>query len=192
MLSGTAYADMSAPSLPDGFFFKPDVGADYQYTTLDYNTVPGTSYSFSDFFADSFNGGDVHVGARVHKYLGFEAGYYDTASSSKSGLLGTTASSSAKLQGENLDAMGYLPLGDSKAELIGLVGANHTSGKASVIVSGTTYTGNGSKTFAEYGGGAQYWFTNNLNARILVRYEDVNTTGINDAVSTSLGLNWQF
>src|ERR1017187_6299459 len=76
----------------NGFFFKPYVGDDYQSPTLDYHGVTGSSFNYGQFFANSFNGGDVHIGARVHKYLGFEASYYQTASESKSALLGTTAS----------------------------------------------------------------------------------------------------
>src|ERR1700693_2037350 len=75
------------------FFFKPYVGADYQYTSVNFKNVPGTAYNYGSFFADSCSGGDVHIGARVHKNLGFELGYSDTLSESKSSILGTTASS---------------------------------------------------------------------------------------------------
>ncbi len=129
---------------------------------------------------------------RLHRYLGLEATYFDSSRSKKSGILGTTASSSVKFQGESLDVMGYLPLGESKSELIGLVGVDHASANSSVTISGTTYKGTGGKTYPEFGGGMQYWLTDNLNTRFLVRYEDINSTAINNAISSSIGLNYQF
>ena len=194
MLSGAAYAANAPATMSDGFFFKPYVGADYEYFSANYKDVPGTGVNYDDIFSDSFNGGDVHVGARVHKYLGFEAGYFDTASSNKSGLLGTTASSSARIDGWTLDALGYLPLGDSqKFELIGTVGLARTTAKGSVTISGTPYSANGSETKGRIGAGAEYWLTDNLNVRGLVRYQDADFGGLaNNVIVTSLGLNWQF
>jgi len=193
MLSGAAYAASAPATTADGFFFKPYVGADYQYTSVNFNSVPGTAYNYGDFFADSFNGGDVHVGARVHKNLGFEVGYFDTASSSQS--FSPTASSSAKLDGWTLDAMGYLPVDDAhKFELIGTAGIARTTASGSITISGTTYSlGSGSETKARVGAGAEYWITDSLNVRGLVRWQDADFGGaVNNAVIASLGLNWQF
>jgi opacity protein-like surface antigen len=170
----------------DGFYFKPYVGADYQYSSYSYKN--GGDQDFSD----TFSGGDVHIGARVHKYLGFEASYFDTAKGNKSNIDGSGINTSTKFQGESLDAMGYLPLASSKAELIGLVGVNHTKGSISATNGVLAASDAGSKTFAEFGGGAQYWITDNLNARLLERYEDINHDGVNSAWVTSVGVNWQF
>jgi opacity protein-like surface antigen len=169
----------------NGFFFKPYVGADYQYSRYSYKN------GVDQFFSDSFSGGDVHIGARVHKYLGFEASYFDTAKGNKTNIQGSGINTSTKFQGESLDAMGYLPLASSKAELIGLVGVNHTKGSISATgaLNGSSA---GNKTFAEFGGGAQYWITDNLNARLLERYEDISHDDVNSAWVTSVGLNWQF
>src|ERR1700733_7448163 len=130
----TIFAALAAfavsPALADdaGFFFKPYVGADYQYTDVSYQDITGTAYSYGDGFANTFNGGDIHVGARVSKYLGVEGGYYDNASSTKSNILGTTASSSVRFDGWTLDALGYIPLGASqKFELIGTTGLAYTT-----------------------------------------------------------------
>lgn len=175
LLTSAAYASpansaSTAPASPastagsslasDGFFFKPYVGADYQYSSFSYQNGGDQD------FADTFSGGDVHIGARVHKYLGFEASYFDSAKGNKDNIQGSGINTSTKFQGESLDAMGYLPLASSKAELIGLVGVNHTKGSISAtgVVTGTEA---GSKTFAEFGGGAQYWITDNVNARLL-------------------------
>lgn len=198
LLAGSAYA-VETPGdtngVPDGFFFKPYVGADYQYTAVSYNGIAGTSFNYGDGFANSFNGGDFHIGARVHQYLGFEGGYFDNASSKKSGILGTTASSSIKFDGWTIDALGYLPLGASKKfELIGTAGVAFTSASGSATINGTRYAlGSSSETEGRIGGGAEYWLTDNLNVRGLVRYQSADFNGIvNDAVVSSLGVNWQF
>lgn len=181
-------------SADDGFYFKPYVGADYENFSINYNSLPGTAFNYGDFYSDSLDGGDVHVGARVHKYLGFEAGYFDTASQSKSNILGTTASSSIKSNGGTLDAMGYLPIGDAqKFELIGTAGVAYTTAKISLNFSGAASSASKSETKGRIGGGAQYWITDNLNIRGLVRYQDADFDGIaNNVVISSLGLNWQF
>ena len=80
-------------------------------------------------------------------------------------------------------------LNDSPKGLDG-VGMNHTTSIAFAVVD--TYNGNASKTFAEFGGGAQYWINDNLSARILERYADISGNVINSAWTTSAGLNWQF
>lgn len=164
------------------FYFKPYVGADYDYTSINYND------NADSILSDSLSGGDVHIGARIHKYLGFEASYFDTASSSKNvGILNTNV----KLEGYTLDAMGYLPVAD-KVELIGTAGVSRL--KATLSLSGLlSGTGSDWETKARMGGGAQYWITDNLNVRGLVRYQGANFSGIvNNAVISSLGLNWQF
>lgn len=191
--------DTNTPSMGlNGFFFKPYLGADYQYTSVSYQDIGTTGYSYGDIFANSFNGGNVHIGARVHKNLGLEVGYFDNASESKSSILGTTATSSVKLDGWTFDALGYLPLGESQRfELIGTAGVAITSAKAkgSITISGTTYSGFASKTETEgrFGAGAQYWLTDHLNVRGLVRYQSADLGGVADsAIVSTLGLNWQF
>ena len=194
MFSGPAYA-AAIPTTDNGFFFKPYVGADYQYTSISYNdvTISGTTYNFSDLFANSLNGGDVHIGARVHKNLGFEAGYFNTASESKSNLLGTTASSSIKMEGETFDALTYVPIGESqKFELIATLGVSLIKASVSITGGGVTYSDSNTAIRARIGAGAQYWLTDNINVNGIVRYQDSGFAGVQDAIVSSLGLNYQF
>lgn len=200
-LASSAYA-VETPGdsnvTPTGFFFKPYIGADYQYSAVNYKDIGATQYNYGDILADSFSGGDIHIGARVHKNLGFEAGYYANISENKSGILGTTAVSTAKFDGGTLDALGYLPLDSSgKFELIGTAGLaiTHATATGSINISGTIYSASTSKTETEgrIGVGAEYWLTENLNVRGLVRYQSADLGGIaNDAIVSSLGVNWQF
>lgn len=190
LFSGSAYA-ADAPNNEYGFYFKPYVGADYEYTGVSYGNVAGTGVSYGDIFPSSFNGGDIHIGARLHKYFGIESSYFDTASSNKSGVLGTSASSSARFNGWSIDAMGYIPIAQ-KFELIGTAGYARIDTKGSISISGTTFSDSGWSNAGRVGGGAQYWITDNFNIRGLVRYENINRTGIDNAVLADIGINWQF
>ena len=131
LLASAAYAapattTMANTASANGFFFKPYVGADYDYLNINYSTIPGTSSDYGALASKSLNGGDVHVGARVHKYLGFEASYLATASSSKDNILGSGLNSSIKVSGFTFDAMGYLPIDAMpKLELIGTAGVSN-------------------------------------------------------------------
>lgn len=194
LLSANVQAATSKPAADDsGFFFKPYVGADYEYTSASYNNIGASNVSYGDIFANSFNGGDIHVGARVHKYLGFEASYFDTANSNKSNVLGSGIGTSSKYDGWSLDAMGYLPIDQKgKLELIATTGYAKINASGSATVSGTTYNANENDDAWRIGGGVQYWVTDNLNIRGLVRYEAINGTAINNAVLADIGVNWQF
>lgn len=190
-LSGSAYAVSTpgdASAIPSGFFFKPYVGADYQYTSVNYKD------NGDQVLADSFNGGDVHIGARVHQYLGFEGGYSDTASSNKSNILGTGLNSSVKLEEWTLDAMGYLPIDQAhKFELIATAGIARVNAHGSLTIGAARESGNGWENDGRIGAGAQYWLTDNINVRGLVRYQGADFGGLaSDAIISSLGVNYQF
>lgn len=187
----SANAALAAPETSGGFFFKPYVGADYQYAKGNYKSEDGISYS--DIFPDSFNGGDVHVGARIHQYLGIEANYFDTAHANKSNILGTGINSSAKFSGFAVDALGYLPLGDKRFELIGTVGVARTKVDGKLSLDGFFASENAHEVKPRIGLGAQYWVTDNLNIREIIRYQDANFDGLaKNIIIGTIGANWQF
>jgi len=189
---GLLTAPAHAADAPSGFFFKPTVGADYQYTGVNYESnLFGTGVSGSDLASESLNGVNVHVGARVHKYLGFEAGYLWTDNADKSNILGTGLDSKVNVKGFNFDVLGYLPVDDAgKFELIGTVGVSRLKASFSIPTIGST---DDTETKGRFGGGAQYWLTDNINVRGLVRYQGADFGGtVKDAVTANLGLNFQF
>lgn len=182
ILSGAA----QAAEQPTNFFFKPYVGADYQFTHVNYRD------GNEDILSQNIHGGDIHIGARVHKNLGFEAGYLQTTEASKDNVLGSGLDTKVKLSGYTLDALGYLPVGDGKAELIATVGISRL--KAKLDLSGAIAgTGSETETKGRIGGGAQYWLTDNLNIRGLVRYQGANFDDIaKNAIVADIGINYQF
>lgn len=169
----------------DGFYFKPYVGANYDYAHLNYKD------GGDQLAEDNLNGGDIHVGARIHKYLGFEGSYLWTADGRKSDVLGSGINTSVSATGFALDAMGYLPVMD-KLELIATAGVSrlteHAKSSGALVLSSTE-----SETKGRIGAGAQYWLTDNLNARGIVRYQGADFSGdLSSAVIATIGLNWQF
>lgn len=194
----SALALLSAPAQADtsNFFFKPYIGADYQYTSVNYeDDIAGTGINGDDIANDSLHGVNLHLGARVHRNLGFEAGYLWTDEADKSNVLGTGINTKTSVKGFTFDALGYLPVDDAgKLELIGTVGVSHFKAEVEASAPGLgTGSIDSTETKPRFGGGAQYWFTDNLNVRGLVRYQGADFDGaVKNAVTANLGLNFQF
>jgi len=184
MASVPAFADEQESS---SLFFKPYVGIDYQYTAINYKNGNDA------VLADNLSGGDIHFGAKVHNNFGLEIGYFDNKEENKSNVLGSGFGTSAKISGWTLDALGYLPIGESKRfELIGTVGVARTEAEAKVSAPGIASISD-TETELRFGGGAQYKLTDSLNLRSIVRYQtfDFDDTGSN-AVIASIGFNYEF
>lgn len=176
----------SLPADDYGFFFKPYVGADYDYIHANYND------GGDQVANNSMHGGDIHVGARLHKYFGVEASYVATTDAAKNNVLGTGINTKVNVRGATLDALGYLPLAD-KLEIIGTAGVSRLRGEMELKGAGGHISSSESETKGRVGGGAQYWLTDNLNIRGLVRYQGADFSGsLNNATIASLGFNWQF
>lgn len=178
-----------------GLFFKPYIGVDYQYIGANYKSIPGTTLNFGDVIADSFHGIHGHVGARVHRNAGFEFGYLWTDEENKTTttILGPL-NVAANVEGFTFDALGYIPVGASeKFEVIGTVGLSILTANVRATVG--TLAGAGDETEANIraGGGFQYWLTDNVAARTLVRYQGADFNGVLDnAIAVNAGLNYQF
>lgn len=181
------FITIASPALAGDFYFKPYVGASYDFVRANYKN------GGERIANDNLSGGDIHIGARIHKYLGFEGSYLWTPDATKDNVLGTGINTKVNVQGAALDAMGYLPVLDSgKAELIATAGVSRLKAKFSL---GGVAAGSGSEweTKGRVGGGAQYWVTEHANVRGLVRYQGASfSDALANAWIYSLGLNWQF
>lgn len=191
VLAAIPLQSYAAPTWPsDGFFFKPYVGADYQYTKYGDVTDSGTGIATSDIAELNIHGGNLHMGARLHRNLGMEIGYFNTLQGEKSSdILGPTLNTSLQDDGITLDALLYLPVSQS-FELIGTAGVAHAHDTYSIEGAGDTVS---EEWQPRAGGGAQLWLTDNLNARALVRYQHADyDNSVHNAIVTTAGLNWQF
>jgi opacity protein-like surface antigen len=187
----TSAAQAAPQNIPPSnrLFFKPYIGADYQYTHVNYQDDPSIGISGDDIANDTLHGANVHIGARLHKYFGLEAGYLRTDNVEKTNILGTGIDSKVRIDGFNVDAMFYLPL-SGKFELIATGGVSRLTQRSSFTSVGSFKE---TETKGRAGGGAQYWLTDKLNLRTLVRYQDADFDGDADgAITATAGINYQF
>lgn len=196
-----AFSADAAPRNPSGYFFKPYVGADYEFIKYGNETFAGNRET-DDFIDTGLHGANAHVGARIHRNWGMELGYSQTEEGEKNttgaGLttLGGTPINNTKTDVETvaLDVMGYFPVTRS-LEFIGSAGVSYS--KISISSDVGTKTGD-SEWQPRVGLGGQYWFNDNVNFRSLVRYtkaefSDRDTNGsVDGAYTITAGVNYQF
>lgn len=178
----------------EGFFFKPYGGLDYQYVGINFHAIPGSTLSYDDVASSNLHGFHVHVGARVHKYAGIEAGYLWTGNGTKENVLGSGVTTKIHVRGFTFDGMGYLPVGQRQAlDLIGTIGLSVLSGKAEASVPGISSSVDETEVGFRAGGGFQIWLTDHINTRAIVRYQTADFKGtVDSAVLANIGLNYQF
>lgn len=179
-------------AMADGeFTFKPYVGADYQYTNVNYQDYPSLGINGDDLAESDMHGFNIHAGARIHQYFGIEAGFSWSESDDKNNIIGTGINSQVDVYGASLDALAYLPVNE-KFELIGTVGLSYLT--AEIDFSGAaTASDDESEVNGRIGAGAQYWLTDNVNVRGMVRYQGADFDDSADgAIVTNIGLNYQF
>lgn len=186
---------VTASSTSNDFFFKPYIGADYQYSKYG-NENFGGGIKSDDLIDTSLHNGNVHVGARIHQNIGIELGYTQSQTSDKQTALavvtnfGTFPVGKTEVQTKAFvaDVLGYYPVAP-KVELIGTIGVSYTKAEFSAL----GVSADDTEWKPRVGAGAQYWFTDNLNARGLVRYQGADFDGaVNNAVVASAGVNYQF
>lgn len=187
LLAATAAHAGPAETLPQGFFFLPTLGVDYQYTQTDYQgNFKASPASKDSVLEDSIHGGNLHAGARIHKYVGYEIGYSLSDDAEKS--VGASKST-ANVRGWNADLMGYIPVGGN-TELIATAGVSRLRGEFIVPGAGKIVD---HENKARVGGGAQYWLTDKVNVRGIVRWQDADFKGATDgAIVSNVGVNYQF
>lgn len=186
--SGLAGAANAADKAKQGdSFFKPYIGADYQYSKSGDEDF-GSGVKTNDLIDTGLHGGNIHIGTKVHPNLGFELGYFRTEDGDKN--IGGGVTTKVRVQGGTLDAMGYYPVA-KQLELIGTIGVSYS--KADLSIPSLGLSGDSTEWKPRAGAGAQYWISDNLNARGLVRYQGADFDGIvNNAVVATAGINYQF
>lgn len=170
---------LSSSANAEDFYFKPYVGADYQFTHVDYQN------GVDDVLANNFSGVNFHAGARIHKNLGIETGYQVTQQKEKETAL---TDSKTDIKGFNVDLLGYLPV-QPKIDLIGTIGVSYLT----ATIKGPGGSDDDDEAKGRIGAGAQYWVNDNLNIRGIVRYQGADFDDAADgAVVANVGANYQF
>lgn len=187
-------AAASAHAEDSDWFFKPYLGADYQYSHYRNETI-GAGVASDDLIDTGLHGGNIHAGVRLHKYLGVELGHArteegDTDASNVLVAGVPLGQTKTRVNTTSLDILGYYPVAP-KTELIGTVGVAYS--KAKISESTGVLTSDESEWKPRIGAGVQYWLTDNLNTRGLVRYQGADfDSSVDNAVIATLGVNWQF
>lgn len=171
------------------FFFKPYVGLGYQNNDFGEKGQPLGGDS-DDYIDTNLHGGNIYLGARFHKYWAVEAAYQRSEEAKQSNVLGLGVDSKARISGGSVDLLGYLPI-NPKLDVIGTVGITRLKGE--VEYSGGIGSYDETETKWRAGAGLQYALTDRLNARGLVRYQEASFDNlVDDAVVSTVGLNWEF
>ncbi len=190
--AASANAASTKPVVSADFFFKPYVGADYQFNKYGNKDQPlfGAGVQSDDISDISLNGGNIHVGARIHKNMGVELGYFQTETAKKTNSALFVGETETDAKGATLDLLGYYPV-SKELELIGTVGVSYA--KMTLGGSAVTAVSDEEEIKPRIGAGAQYWLTDNINTRGLVRYQGADfDDNVSDAVFATVGLNYQF
>ncbi|NBU72094.1 MAG: hypothetical protein EBS53_11730, partial [Bacteroidetes bacterium] len=113
LLTTTALMLCSGAAMADEHNLRPYIGAEVNYTNVDFRSSGGISYD--EVFASGYKGVTPYVGLQLNKHVAIEAGYLQTSSENKdispliSGL-GFTGSTKTKLKGFHADVIGRLPV----------------------------------------------------------------------------------
>lgn len=158
---------------------NPYVGADYVYSHADFK---GGDRGLKK----DYDSGAVNAGIQVGKYTSLEAFYQHSGTRKTHDEAGDKIKSNFQAYG--LDMYGYLPLGCSKMDLLGSVGAANYKLKVK------DSTGKYDKDRIGYriGAGAQYRFTDHISARIMGRYSYIDSKALKSLTEVTAGLRYTF
>ena len=160
---------------------KPYVGLDYVRSMVDIN---------EDYAEDDFNALAVTAGVKMHKNFGVEA-FFEQTDEGKKHHNGVEIKD--KYHAYGVDLIGYMPLGcEEKVELLGSLGLGYYDAEAKVesALGREKLTDDGWGW--RLGAGAQYNFTENMAARMMVRYADVDIEGVDNIVDVTAGVRYSF
>lgn len=167
---------------------KPYVGLDYVYSMTDIDKVDGEK-----LFEEDLNAFAITAGAKMHKNFGLEAFYQQSREESKDNNDFTKGKDEYNAFG--LDAIGYLPIDhEGKFELLGSLGIGYydVDYKLKDRLSGDRISEGDDGFGYRIGAGAQYNITENVAARVMARYVDLDVDGMDNMVDVTAGIRYSF
>ena len=166
---------------------KPYVGLDYVYSMADIDKVDGEK-----MFEEDLNAFAITAGAKLHKNFGLEAFYQQSMEESKNS---TEGKGKDEYNAFGIDAIGYLPIDQAgKFELLGSLGIGYydVDYKLREHATGVRYSDGDDGFGYRIGAGAQYNITENVAARVMARYADIDVDGIDNMVDVTAGIRYSF
>ena len=182
----------------DGLEIRPYVGLDLGLVHVDYGSdaldLGGGSIlpvDYSEVYGNNFLNAGLHAGLRFGKYFALEASYFQSVEKSKNWL---GLDSEVSLSGFNVDSYGYAPLDDrNKFSLIGSLGVGFWEAESQLNGAGLSFKDSERDTFLRVGAGFGISFTDNLEGRAMLRYNDVSIgNAVDGAVSSTISLSYKF
>lgn len=185
LLTTSIIAASSAAYAIDSYSLNPYIGADYQYTYMNYTDES------DGVIDDNFNGFNIYGGIRPYANIGLELGYFRNFEEDgiESGI-----PVYFNTQGVTLDALGYLPIDrNGRIELIGTVGVSYAEAKVGLNFGGSRVSVSEDEFGFRIGAGVEYKINQNFSARTILRYQTADFEGLADnAVVYNVGLNYKF
>lgn len=155
----------------DDFFFKPAVTIEYSAPEISGGGVNTSFKNSQNLFDQIWDFENLALGAnlRVHKYLGFNANWAQTAMDNYSvfnvGALSQKAN--FRLDQYNFSALGYLPIVEDTFEIFAEAGVSNINSKLTYVTSGNSvFSGKAHETKGFYGAGLQINLTKSDALRI--------------------------
>lgn len=167
----------------------------------------GTGYLYNvdsdELINPKYIGFTVNAGAKINDYFGIETFYQNTGNSKSTidfyDTLGTTKISQYKSKTSfwafGLDALGYLPITDSKFSFIGSLGLGYYNTKGTFDIINYVYNisetekGTEKNIGLRIGFGGQYDFAEHWAARAMIKYAALNSDN-DDAVDGVLDISF--
>lgn len=193
----------------EGYFFKPYLGLDYVHSWGDY-TVDKDDNNVTK---NNVSAGAASVGFQFHRNIGLELFYQQSAEAKKNYGAGYITEDGQEYPFEDLktyikykalgaDLMGYIPLNNKFNVLLSLgAGRYKIEGKAKIQLNEEYYTvpeieesESESKWGLRVGGGFQYFLTDQIAGRIMVRYTYIghNEIDFEKMVDVTAGIRFYF
>ncbi len=184
LMAGAACILLSTQAKAQQMFgeeIEPYVGADYVYDNVDFKNQ-------GNGLKESYNSGAVNVGTRLGEYAGLEA-YYQL-SGKRTSNLSEDVKAKSKFQSYGVDLYGYMPLGcNDKVDLLASVGLGNYNLEVKGLPDGKI---DKDHLGYRFGLGAQYNFDEHVSARVMGRYNYIDTRDLDNMWEATAGLRYTF
>ena len=215
-LTALLSAQAEAWSKKAKWFFRPHIGALYQYTSVDpgrgdavteNNTIEEDFLNYDNFMEDAYHAYNIYFGVRIHKRIGFEISYFKTGEETvedvtqlgDTSTINTPTTVDSELSGLNYDIMYFYRFHKNWEWMLSFgfadwdIKLNTTlMPQAGTRAQETVVLGDDDDTFLRYGFGVQYDVSKRLKIRAVAHYLDTDFNGVDVPWTAGIGAHIAF
>lgn len=182
LLALTSFANAQDTTETNKFFFKPEIGIDYSYSTLEIDSP------FDRLYGDDFNNINLSLGARVHKNIGLELNM-----SKSDDMTHTTAGvkTEANYKSIGMDVNLYHPM-TNNLEGFATVGAVYYDFDIKASNGSTTISTGDSTVSPRVGAGLQYKLNDKFAVKSSIAHSFINDLDMESLTDFKVGLRYSF